>query len=86
MTRKEKFKQMKKEAKATVIVLFLIIVFWIVAGFGVDRLHITVWHTPLWAITGCIGTWIFSIVAVTWMVKRVFKDFDLDDGEEDHER
>lgn len=86
MTKKEKFQQMKKEAKATVVVLVLIVLFWMVAGFGVDRLHITVGYTPLWVITGCIGTWLFSIGAVIWLVKKVFQDFDLDDGEEADER
>ena len=51
--------------------------------FGVSKLHITVFHTPLWAITGCIGTWIFSIIVVVYLMKRVFKDFDLEEENED---
>lgn len=84
MTRKEKFHQAKQEAKAVFIGLILIILFWIISGFGVSWLGIMVWHTPLWAITGCIGTWIFSIVLISWIVKKVFKDFALDeeDGDE----
>ena len=34
------------------------------SGFGVSKLHITIFHTPLWAVTGCIGTWIFSIMSL----------------------
>lgn len=83
MKLEEKFQQIIKEAKACVIALIVLILFWIVAGFGVSHLHITVFHTPLWAITGCIGTWIFSIVMVIWMVKKVFKDFDLDEDGND---
>ena len=84
MTRKEKFDQAAKEAKAVGIGLILIIVFWVISGFGISRLDITVWHTPLWVITGCLGTWIFSIILVSWIVKKVFKDFALDeeDGNE----
>ena len=76
----------KKEAGACVAALLVLIVFWAIAGFGVSHLNITVCHTPLWAITGCIGTWIFSIIMVVWMVKKVFKDFDLEDEDEKHER
>ena len=84
MTRKEKFDQAAREAKAVRVGLILIILFWIISGFGVSRLEITVWHTPLLVITGCVGTWVFSIVLVTWIVKKVFKDFALDeeDGDE----
>lgn len=83
MSRKDKFRQINKEAKACGIDLLLIIVFWVIAGFGVDALKITVFHTPLWAITGCVGTWVFSVVLVIIMVKKVFKDFNLDEDEED---
>lgn len=83
MNRKEKFDQVNKEAKAAGMGLILIIVFWTAAGFGVSCLNISIGHTPLWVITGCIGTWVFAILLVTWMVKKVFKDFDLDEEESD---
>ena len=84
MTRKEKFDQAAREAKAVRVGLILIILFWIISGFGVSRLEITVWHTPLWVITGCVGTWVFSIVLVTWIVKKYSKILRLDeeDGDE----
>ncbi len=82
MSLKEKYRQIKKEAAVCVIGLIVLIIFWIVAGFGVSRLDITVYHTPLWAITGCIGTWLFSVVMVVWMIKKVFKDFSLKDEDE----
>ena len=82
MSLKEKYRQIKKEAAVCVIGLIVLIIFWIVAGFGVSRLDITVYHMPLWAITGCIGTWLFSVVMVVWMIKKVFKDFSLKDEDE----
>lgn len=82
MSLKEKYRQIKKEAAVCVIGLIVLIIFWIVAGFGVSRLDITVYHTPLWAITGCIGTWLFSVVMVVWMIKKVLKDFSLEDEDE----
>ncbi len=84
MKRKDKFMQIAKEARAVLWALLAIIIFWIVAGLGISRLDITLFHTPLWIITGCIGTWIFSILVVVFLVKRVFKDFELEeeDGDE----
>ncbi len=84
MTTREKFQQINKEAKATLLVLLLVILFWTISGIGVSRLNITIFHTPLWAITGCIGTWLFSIVAVWVLVKKVFKNFDLEEEEEEN--
>ena len=79
MNRKQKYGQIRREAIACFWALVAIIVFWTIAGIGVSRLNITIFHTPLWAITGCIGTWIFSVVLVICLVKFVFKDFSLDD-------
>ena len=82
MDHEDKMRQIDREAKASGLAALAIILFWIVAGFGVSRLDITVYHTPLWAITGCIGTWLFSVVMVVWMIKKVFKDFSLKDEDE----
>lgn len=76
----EREKQIRHEAKATSVVLLFIIVFWILAGFGVSHLHITLWHMPLWVITGCIGTWVFAVMLVYLLITRVFVDMDLEDG------
>ena len=84
MTTREKFQQINKEAKATLLVLLLVVLFWTISGIGVSRLNITIFHTPLWAITGCIGTWIFSVIAVWILVKKVFKNFDLEEVEEEN--
>lgn len=84
MTTREKFQQINKEAKATLLVLLLVVLFWTIAGIGVSRLNITIFYTPLWAITGCIGTWIFSVLAVWVLVKKVFKNFDLEEEEEEN--
>ena len=84
MTTREKFQQINKAANATLLVLLLVVLFWTISGIGVSRLNITIFHTPLWAITGCIGTWIFSVIAVWILVKKVFKNFDLEEEEEEN--
>ena len=78
-TYKQKHEQANREAIATVVALVVTIVVWIACGFGLARLDITLFHTPLWIIGGTIGTWICSIVVVVVLAKKVFVGFDLDD-------
>lgn len=79
MNYKDKLQQANKEAKAAVVALFLTVLVWAIAGFGVSPLNIVVFNTPLWIITGCFGTWFFAIAAAVYMSKFVFKDIDLDE-------
>lgn len=86
MSEKEKFIQMNKEAKATWIAGFIVMVFWWVSGFGIYKIWGSEWTIlgiPAWVIISCFGSWILSIILVTFLVKKVFKDFDL--KEEEHE-
>lgn len=82
MTYKEKFIQMNKEAKATWIAAAVIIVYWFLSGFGVYAIWGAEWTIlgmPAWFVLSCFGSWILSMVLVALMVKKVFKDFDLDE-------
>ncbi|MCI8910066.1 MAG: YhdT family protein [Oscillibacter sp.] len=82
MTYKEKFIQMNKEAKATWIVAAIIIVYWFLSGFGVYAVWGAEWTIlgmPAWFVLSCFGSWILSMVLVALMVKKVFKDFDLEE-------
>lgn len=78
MNHREKMQQITREARASALAVLAIILFWVLAGFGVSCLDITILHLPLWAITGCLGTWCFAVFLSVWLVRRVFKDFDLD--------
>lgn len=80
MTYREKLLQADREAKAAVVGLVLTIVVWLVCGIGLSGLDVKVFGTPLWIIGGTLGTWAFSIVVAVELGKRVFVDFDLDDG------
>ena len=82
MKRSEKFVQANREAKATWIALALVILFWYVAGFGLENSTVEFFHTPIWVIGGCIGTWLFAVLVCWVLVRFIFKDFDLEDGEE----
>lgn len=82
MTYKEKFIQMNKEAKATWIAAAIIIVYWFISGFGVYAIwggEVTLFGMPAWFILSCFGSWILAMVLVGYLVKKVFKDFDLDE-------
>ncbi len=82
MTYQEKFIQMNKEAKATWIVAAIIIVYWFLSGFGVYAVWGAEWTIlgmPAWFVLSCFGSWILSMVLVALMVKKVFKDFDLEE-------
>lgn len=86
MSYKEKFIQMNKEAKATWIVVAIIIVYWFASGFGVYAIWGSEWTIlgmPAWFVLSCFGSWILSMVLVGFLVKKVFKDFDLDEEEAD---
>ncbi|MBR4695184.1 MAG: YhdT family protein [Selenomonadaceae bacterium] len=81
MTNEEKYQQIRREAKWTGIALFLLILFWLAAGFGAAQFQVKVFHLPLWAVTSSIGVWLMAILLVRFLVKYVFRDMDLQDEE-----
>ena len=60
MTERGKYRQIKREAIATGVVLLLLILFWLVAGFGLSGLDVKVFHLPLWAVMGTVGVWFMA--------------------------
>lgn len=82
MTEKKE-KQIRKEAKATVACVIAIIIYWLIAGFGLSNLSITIFYLPLWVVTGCFGTWIFAMILVWFLITKVFKDMDLEEDEDE---
>lgn len=84
MKRSDKFRQANREAVATVVGAAAVIIFWCLAGFGLADTDISFMHTPLWVWGGCVGTWLFAILVVFILTKKVFVDFDLDNEEEKH--
>ena len=82
-TYREKMAQANREAKATVVALAIVVVVWIVAGFGLSAFDVEAFGTPFWVFGGTIGTWVAAIVAAVVLGRRVFADFDLDEEERD---
>ena len=79
----QKFKIVKREAVYTGIALIALIIFWLIAGFGTASLDIKIFHLPLWAFLGTIGVWIFAIVISFVLSRKLFKDIDLEGGNDD---
>ncbi len=77
----EKLKQANREARAAVVGLIVTIVAWSLLGFGVAQTGIIVFSTPLWVITGCVGSFLFAVAVAIVMAKVVMKDVGLDDDE-----
>ncbi|WP_052084203.1 YhdT family protein [Eubacterium sp. ER2] len=86
MSYKEKFIQMNKEAKATWIVAAISFIVWLAGGFGIYLLVGNSWTIlgmPAWFVIGSFGCWFVGIIGVVYLLKFVFKDFDLGHDEED---
>ena len=82
MNNKEKYRQARKEAAATGLALFALIVFWLFAGFGASSLDAKIFSLPLWAVLSTVGTWLAAILIAIFLTKRVFRDMSLEDEEE----
>ncbi len=79
-----KMHRANREAAYTVVALAVIVVAWLVLGFGLAGSDVRIASTPLWIIGGTVGTWLVAVVAAVVLAKRIFVNFDLDDkGDED---
>ena len=74
-------RQCNKEALITVGALILTVIVWIVCGFGLAGVNISILGIPLWAVCGTVGTWIFAIIVAAVLSHSFFEDFDLDEEE-----
>ena len=82
MSEYEKYQQIKREARWTVLALFVLILFWLLAGFGLSGLPGEVLGMPLWAVTSSVGVWFFAILLVKLLTSLVFQDMELDEEKE----
>ena len=82
MTREEKERQIRKEARATAV-LFLICFLWHV-GFGylLSGSGIKVLGLPLWWILSTPGVFVVAVIGVIYLLKKVFVNFSLDDDDD----
>lgn len=83
LTESEKFSLVKREAIYTGLALAGLIIFWLIAGFGLSNVDVKIFHLPLWAVAGSIGVWLFAICISYILSHKLFKDIDLDGDEND---
>lgn len=90
MTREQKEQQIRKEARASII-LFCVCMLWHVGfGWGLSgHSDITIAKLPLWWWLSTPGVFVVALAGVIYLLKCVFVDFELDDdaeeGEEAHD-
>ena len=84
MMYRDKLKQADREARAAVIGLVVTIVVWAILGFGVAQTGIIVFSTPLWVLTGCLGTFACAVIVAVVMAKVVMKDVGFDEDDTAH--
>ena len=80
----ETYQQVRREAGRTALLLVLLIVFWLLAGFGLYALFpkVALCHIPLWAIFGSLGVWLFAVLGVRVLLCG-FKDMELKEARDD---
>ncbi len=82
MTREQKEKQIRREAKATLI-LFLICFVWNVGfAYGLSGTGARLFGLPVWWLISTPGMFIVAVIGVVFLLKKVFVNFDLEDNEE----
>ncbi|MGN0072863.1 MAG: YhdT family protein [Coriobacteriales bacterium] len=78
-----KLRQCNREALITVVALVLTIAVWALLGFGLSGVETRICGIPLWAVAGTVGTWVFAIIVSVVLSKKLFCDFDVEEGDED---
>ena len=82
LSRKEKDSQIRKEARATLI-LFLICFVWNVAfAYGLSGTGARLFGLPVWWLISTPGMFVIAVIGVIYLLKKVFVNFDLEDDEE----
>ena len=83
MNREEKDRQIRKEARATLI-LFLICFIWNVGfAYGLSGTGARLFGLPVWWLVSTPGMFVIAVIGVVILLKKVFVNFDLDDTDED---
>ena len=82
---KEINKQLNKEALYTVALFVLFFIWWYACAYGLADAEWTVWGLPAWFFMSCIVGWILCCVGVWFLVKKLFKDIDINAYHEQNE-
>ena len=86
MTKEEKHQQIKREAKATFALFFFCFVWHVGFAYGLSGVDIRIWHLPLWWVISTPGVFVWAILGVVYLLKKVFVDFDLEPEVKEHDK
>ena len=82
MTPEQKEKQIRREARATLL-LFLICFIWNVGfAYGLSGTGARLFGLPVWWLVSTPGMFVIAVIGVVFLLKKVFVNFDLEDSEE----
>lgn len=88
LSKGDKEHQINKEALISIVLYFFYFIWWYVTGFVMGNMDPSKYKfyfgLPLWFILNSIVGPMIFIVAVIFTVKYFFKDFDLDDDNEEN--
>lgn len=59
----------------------IVIICWLVFGFGLYGIDIVIFSTPLWIIMGCLGTWVVAMIVSIVLATKVIEDCPLDEDD-----
>lgn len=82
MTDKEKHQQILKEVKATFLLIAIVALWHIGFAFALEDIDILFCGMPLWFFVSTIGAFVIAVAGVAFLLKKVFKNFDLGDEKE----
>ena len=75
---KEINKQLNKEALLTLGLFLLFFLWWYATAYGLADAEWTVFGLPAWFFMSCVVGWLLCCLGVTFLVKKFFRDVDLD--------
>jgi uncharacterized membrane protein YhdT len=81
VTREEKDIQIRKEARATLVLFAICFVWNVVFAYAIPG-SIRLGGLPLWWLVSTPGMFVVAIIGVVYLLKKVFMNFSLDDEEE----
>ena len=81
-SREQKDRQIRKEARATLILFFICFVWNVGFAYGLSGTGARLFGLPVWWLISTPGMFLIAVIGVVYLLKKVFVDFDLDDVEE----
>lgn len=82
MTREQKDRQIRKEAKATLILFAFCFVWNVGFAYGLSGTGARLFGLPVWWLVSTPGMFVVAVIGVAFLLKKVFVNFDLEDTEE----